>query len=338
MSLEFPENETTASRYVRQAIPLMVKNNIPPNPCNFALWYAYVSNRDFDLKVELEDKLEKEGTFSKETTNTLFRKHVIKDEIEHSQNLQDSLGDVVKDLLGDVANTASGADAYCHDLEESLETLINDKDPEHIKDVVQKLITVTKDNSQVMNSFQDQLKSAELEINTLKLQLEQKEKDAYLDALTKIGNRRAFDQKIFELCESKQGKTTLVLVDLDHFKQLNDNYGHLLGDKVLQGVAEVLKKACPENTMPARYGGEEFAILVEDGIEAGYALAEKIRKLLKVLSLRNKSSDEVIDNITASFGVAELQSEEHPEELIERTDKALYFAKENGRDQVAKAA
>ena len=273
MSLEFPENETTASRYVRQAIPLMVKNKIAPNPCNFALWYAYVSNRDFDLKVELDNTIAKNGTCAPPVTRDLFRKYVIKDEIEHTQQLQNSLGDVVQDLLGDVANTTSGTDAYCHDLEESLDTLLHDKDPEHIKAVVQKLITVTESTNEVMSGFQSQLKLAELEINTLKAQLEQKEKDAYIDALTNISNRRAFDQRLFSMCEDRDCDTTLVLVDLDYFKKLNDNYGHLLGDKVLQGVAEVLKKASPDNAHPARYGGEEFAILLEGDIGAGYTLS-----------------------------------------------------------------
>jgi diguanylate cyclase len=338
VSLEFPENKATASRYVREAIPMMVKNNIPPNPCNFALWYAYVSNRDFELKIALDDTLAKEGTCPPGVSKDLFRKHVIGDELAQQANLEDSLANIMADLMGDVESTYSGTDAFCNNLEENLETLVNDQDPEHVKQAVQSMIDVTKDTNEIIGGFQNQLKSAEMEIHALKAQLEQKEKDASIDALTQIGNRRAFDQRLYELCENTPAQTTLILIDLDYFKKLNDTYGHLLGDKVLQGVAEILKKVCPKNALAARYGGEEFALLLEDNQEGGFALAEKVRQLLCSLSLRKKNSDQVIDNITASFGVAQQLSGEMPEQLIERADKALYSAKDNGRDQVVKAA
>jgi len=336
--LQFPESKATASRYVREAIPMMVKNNIAPNPCNFALWYAYVSNRDFELKIALDSTLAKEGTCPPGVTMDLFKKHVIADELAQQAGFEDSLADLMSDLMGDVQDTYNGTDALCHNLEENLETLVNDQDPEHVKLAVQSMIDVTKDTNQVIGSFQTQLKSAEMEIQALKSQLEQKEKDASLDALTQIGNRRAFDERLYTLCEKNHDSATLILIDLDHFKKLNDTYGHLLGDKVLQGVAQILKKVCPSNALAARYGGEEFAILIEANQSAGSALAEKVRQLLCSLSLRKKNSDQVIDNITASFGVAQLRSEELPEQLIERADKALYSAKENGRDQVVKAA
>lgn len=338
MSIEFPESKATASRYVREAIPLMVKNNIAPNPCNFALWYTYVSNRDFNLNTTLDDTIAKQGTCPAPVSQELYKKHVIGEEVEQQLSLQDSFSDVVKDLLGDVANTYDGTDALSQNLEQNLDVMLNDSDPEHIQSAVKDMIAVTQDTSKIISGFQTQLQSAELEINALKVQLLEKEKDAHIDVLTQIGNRRAFDQRIYELCENEQKNTALVIIDLDHFKNFNDTYGHLLGDKVLQGVSAILKKICPDNALAARYGGEEFAFLLEGDLSTAYELAEHARKLLENLSLRKKNSDQVIDNITASFGVAQQQPGEFPEQLIERADKALYSAKENGRNQVTKAA
>ena len=111
-----------------------------------------------------------------------------------------------------------------------------------------------------------------------------------------------------------------------------------MGDKVLQGVAKVMKKACPDNALAARYGGEEFAFLIQGSATTGASIAEQTRQLLSKLLLRKKSDGQVIDNITASFGVAQRNTGEYPERLIERADKALYEAKEAGRNRVALAA
>ena len=111
-----------------------------------------------------------------------------------------------------------------------------------------------------------------------------------------------------------------------------------MGDKVLQGVAKVMQKTCPDSALAARYGGEEFAFLIQGNADAGARVAEQTRQLLGKLLLRKKSDGQVIDNITASFGVAQRTAGEYPEQLIERADKALYEAKEAGRNRVTMAA
>ncbi|MGB5324225.1 MAG: GGDEF domain-containing protein [Pseudomonadales bacterium] len=338
MTLGFPENKKTASRYVKKAIPMMVQNNIVPNPCNFALWYSYVSNRDAELKVALDNEISTTGTCAPEVSEKLFRKHVFRDEVQLQESVQESLSNLLLELTQDVDSTRAGTDDLNNSLQQNLATLTQSSEPETIKLVVKNLIASTEKTSTVFDRFHEQLSSAELEIAALKSQLEQRERDAYTDPLTKLGNRRAFDRKLYELCESETKRATLVLVDLDHFKSLNDTYGHLIGDKVLQGVAQIMQQLCPDNTLAARYGGEEFAYLLEDGSAAAAKLAERTREMMHRLSLRKQATNELIDNITASFGVAEQQDDELPEELIARADKALYLAKESGRDQVQQAA
>ena len=338
MPLEFPEDTTLASRYVKQALPMMIKNKIAPNPCNFALWYAYVSNRDLALNRKLDVTVKTKGTCPDIVSRELFKKHVIKEEIDLQKNLQDSLSNVVQELVSNVNDTKNQTSTYTQFLETSLNEILADPDPAHVQETVKNLIKTTKDASHLANNFQSKLQSAEEEIAALKQQLDQREEDAYLDALTKVGNRRAFDRRLIELFQDADTETTLVLVDLDHFKKLNDTYGHLMGDKVLQGVAKVMKKACPDNALAARYGGEEFAFLIQGSATIGANIAEQTRQLLSKLLLRKKSDGQVIDNITASFGVAQRNTGEYPEQLIERADKALYEAKEAGRNRVALAA
>lgn len=337
MALYYPEDKVAASRYVKQAIPLMIQNDIAPNPCNYALWYSYVSNRDKELKQALDDAIKENGTCPPLLSKKLFEEHVVKEETELQKNVQESLDEVMSDLASDTAHTVEGTKCYAKNLEETLDALTHEQAPEDLKKTVEQLIEATREENSVLASFEQQMKAAELEIQSLREQLKEREQDAATDQLTKLANRRAFDEQLYKLATSK-ATASLILIDLDHFKKLNDTYGHLLGDKVLQGVGALLKKIAPENSMPARYGGEEFAILFEAGEEASFQLAEEIRLMLQKLSIKRKNTEECIDNITASFGVAQFGDGEHPEQLIERADTALYRAKEEGRNTVRKAA
>lgn len=337
MALFFPDRKADANRYVKQAIPIMVKHDIVPNPQNFALWYTYVSNRNSELKDALDEEIAENGTCRTEKTSELFTQLVIKEEVEKQEHLQESLFDVMHQILTDIDSTRQNTTSYASELKQSLENLHEDSSPEKLQKIVEQLITSTQNTDNAIDVFRDQIMAAEMEIQTLRERLQEAEKDVYIDALTKLANRRAFDEKLYELIDSED-KISLVMLDLDHFKSLNDNYGHQLGDKVLASAGQIMQKLCPEGALAARYGGEEFAFIVKGSAEQAFELAEKTRLLFSKLTLKRKNSAEPINNITASFGVAEMQDNEFPENLLSRADKALYDAKESGRNQTKKAA
>ena len=127
------------------------------------------------------------------------------------------------------------------------------------------------------------------------------------------------------------------MIDLDHFKRLNDSYGHLMGDRVLEVVGQVLAQLHSERVFVARYGGEEFAVIVNDELEIAQRLAAQIRRQIAAMQIRRKSTQDTIGTITVSIGLTRFQPGETPESLIERADMGLYLAKENGRDRVVVA-
>jgi diguanylate cyclase len=155
------------------------------------------------------------------------------------------------------------------------------------------------------------------------------------DALTGVGNRRALDEKLVNMCE-KQKRTpfiaSLIMLDLDHFKLINDKYGHAVGDTILQQVTEVIQSRIRATDLLFRYGGEEFVILpLPINQTSAKELAEQLRELIE-----NHSYEQSI-HLTASFGVAEYLPEESVENWLNRGDTALYEAKNNGRNQVCHA-
>ena len=154
------------------------------------------------------------------------------------------------------------------------------------------------------------------------------------DPLTKIANRAEFDrmQALFiEAHEQAHHPCSLIMVDIDHFKSINDTYGHQAGDEAIITVAGLLSSMCRTGDLVARYGGEEFAVLCADCNNAHAARrAEEIRKKIA----ETPHSDLGDRRITASFGVTELQAGDNSETMLRRADRALLMAKEQGRNQV----
>jgi len=154
------------------------------------------------------------------------------------------------------------------------------------------------------------------------------------DPLTKVANRAEFDRMQALFIEAHQQACkpcSLIIVDIDHFKSINDTYGHQAGDSAIITLANLLSSMCRSGDLVARYGGEEFAVLCADCSNAdGARRAEQLRRQLSETQhpcLGNK-------RITASFGVTELQSGDTPETMLRRADRALLMAKEQGRNQV----
>jgi diguanylate cyclase (GGDEF)-like protein len=159
---------------------------------------------------------------------------------------------------------------------------------------------------------------------------------AHTDSLTHIYNRLHFAHFLdVEIDKAKRYGSTfsIIFFDLDHFKDVNDNFGHLVGDKVLEKVTEIVSKANRSADIFARYGGEEFIILApETDCNGARNHAERLRRDIE------KFEFETAGHITSSFGVTEFIAEsDNLEILLDRADKALYLAKEYGRNRVEKA-
>ena len=190
-----------------------------------------------------------------------------------------------------------------------------------------------------LNSSLDlKVKERTAQLHDLNEQLELQNKT---DALTGAYNRRALNleiQKIFDLVQQQQGSVYFAMLDVDYFKQYNDNYGHLRGDEVLQAIVVCLKKLLPEQAFLARYGGEEFAILLHD-IEFNQAkiLLEQVLDAIRTLNYEHLYRLDQKKYITVSMGVAYINDSANYEDihgLMKAADIQLYAAKSAGRDQI----
>jgi diguanylate cyclase (GGDEF)-like protein len=158
---------------------------------------------------------------------------------------------------------------------------------------------------------------------------------AHIDPLTGLPNRRALMERLqreWARIERHPGQLSFIIADIDHFKSVNDTYGHHIGDKMLQEVARVIAQQCRDVDLPSRYGGDEFAIVVPDETITGAVhLAERCR--LEIASSCIVVKNESVQ-ATISIGVADASGASSLEALIKKADEALYRAKESGRDRV----
>ena len=164
--------------------------------------------------------------------------------------------------------------------------------------------------------------------------LEEAERDANLDALTGLPNRRYFDELLAIMRPGRRTTDSLaiLMVDIDHFKAVNDRHGHGGGDGVLRAVAGAISLTIRAEDTPARYGGEEFAVILRRAsAKQAEEVAERLRIAVSALPAERLG---VSDHVTVSVGVAVADPGEDIEAVIERADHALYVAKRSGRDRV----
>ena len=172
------------------------------------------------------------------------------------------------------------------------------------------------------------------------LRLDRLEEAAFVDPLTGLANRRRFDERLADemrRCRQLHLPLSLAIIDIDHFKSVNDKYGHAVGDRVLQQVGAVISANIRRSDTACRIGGEEFVIIIA-GIDTAAAIAgaERLRRAVIDAPLLLDGEGQIC--ITVSTGVATLLPDESRQAFYERADTALYMAKNNGRNLVGLAA
>ena len=186
-----------------------------------------------------------------------------------------------------------------------------------------------------LGGMQHKLSELENQAQEYRTRLDEQKTRLFRDSLTELPNRAAYDERIEIECQRARRYSTpltLAVVDIDYFKRINDNFGHIAGDKTLKVLGQMLNRWLRKTDFIARYGGEEFALLLpENDLPNVKNMLERLCERVAKLPFKFKQQDV---RITVSIGAAELRPDDSPESLFERADMALYQAKHNGRNRV----
>ncbi|BFI97213.1 MAG: hypothetical protein RSP_27230 [Rhodanobacter sp.] len=246
------------------------------------------------------------------------------DDAQASSLANERLLDEVQ-ILDDCASSASDLAALRRDIRARL-SVIRD----HLTDARGRELAREQEWQKRLKRSRHRVRQLEDDIERMESMLAAKGHLVDTDALTGLANRRALEARMPDICNGRPGTISLLMVDIDHFKEINDRLGHGAGDRALRIVAEQLQTALRPGDFLARFGGEEFVAILEAGAEEAMHVAERLRERLE--RTRFRSQDQPV-RVTLSCGVATVQADDTPESVFDRADRALYQAKRAGRNR-----
>ncbi|MEJ1358918.1 MAG: GGDEF domain-containing protein [Candidatus Sedimenticola sp. (ex Thyasira tokunagai)] len=329
----------TNAEILRLTLPLMSKYGIPATPENYAVWFHYASGDKPALTERIDELRQAEGSFSTTINDTLFNNYISEYNLDRLQHMRQKMQKTLIETSSSLRDTSADTDRYSHVLEEFNNSCGSANSLQDVLGLMSAVLDETRQMRSSVETIQRDFDHKSEEMNTLRKELNQVRQQASTDPLTGLSNRKVFfetlEDTIAAATEEEGAKFCLVMLDIDHFKKVNDTHGHLVGDKVIRFVADTLKKSTKGRDTAARYGGEEFTLLLPQTETAGaVALSENIRNTIADTSLVHSKSKTPIGQITISAGVALFRPGDTPTELVERADNALYYAKNHGRNQV----
>lgn len=280
-------------------------------------------------KLEFENFLQQMTSRLQEIDGFLLSENTSLIEAEQASDTFDS---VVCAQVDDIHNEIKTAKDL-HDLKGKVEQRLNVVS-EHIKEYRVIEERRFKHSQQNVEDMKSRLVHLEQESIDLKKLMIEKNKEAMFDVLTKIPNRLAYEKRVIEeiaRCKRYSSSLSMAVWDIDFFKKVNDTYGHKIGDKILMAVAQILEERKRETDFVARYGGEEFVMfLPETNEDEALVLVDAVRK--KISSYRF-NDEEIVIKVTVSCGISHFITDDTHERMFDRADKALYAAKNQGRNQ-----
>ncbi|MGE5467862.1 MAG: diguanylate cyclase [Ignavibacteria bacterium] len=341
--MKYSDSIEKSAEYLRLALPLMSKQAAGLHPVSYAVWYEYVSGRNAGLKETLDQALSGGAVLDDAGTHELFRKHIA----ELDEDLAQRVTTGFQKVMADMSQSAAQANDHAHEVDSALAQLSENLESESEAGAVlgagmETLRTQTRSMQGAVATLKGRLDESKREIEQLRQEVAKAREDALADSLTGLVNRRGFDMALgasLAAHDPEEAGPSLLILDIDFFKRVNDNYGHLFGDKVIRAVARILKENVKGKDVAARYGGEEFCILLPDTpLDGARYVAEKIRAMVEKCRIKRLDNNEVVSNVTVSLGAACYRGGESPAEFLARADTALYKSKSGGRNRTTIAA
>ena len=353
--MEYHDTVGRSTELLRKALPLMSRQAAALHPVSYAVWYAYVADVNSPLHLAVDAHLAAHGVLDEAATEALFRRHLADPDTRTALQVADGMTRLLDGMQASAAAAGDQTARYGDTLQRLSDALGPDEPTTSVAPLGE-VLAHTMQMQAALSQLQKELADSQREIDGLRDEVRRARHDSLVDPLTTLANRRAFDRRLASCLAADAAvlgrppvgaPVSLLMVDIDHFKRVNDSYGHAFGDQVLRAVAQVLKAMTPDGGLAARMGGEEFALLLPGvALAPALALAEKLRATLAASRIRRKGGD-ADEHVTVSLGVAQFLQrnpargvlvDEAAADFVDRADRALYAAKQGGRDRVVAAA
>lgn len=327
-------------RLATEALDLARQHGTPPEPDTFKVWYTYAAGSSLVLNQRIEALIAEGGTPSVYDLSALNGEIIESEaaspaaEIEANENLQREMEEVQSFIRSYLQTT----ERYEGAIDSTAKSLSNASTADEVEMVIALMIRENQRIRAQTQQLSSSLRETQDEIVRLQDKLTQSRKAEMQDPMTGLNNRRYFQHAIASAMVHAQANgqpLSFAIADIDHFKQVNDRFGHQIGDEILKFVGTYIRDKVSAHGTVSRYGGEEFAIILPDiTIETARALLEDIKDGIARARLVTSKTNKPIGAVTVSFGVSEIGEGDDIDSLFGRADMQLYEAKSAGRNQV----
>lgn len=340
--MEYHDSIEQSAEYLRQALPLMTRQAAGLHPLSYAIWYEYVAGINPALRQRIDQLTQDNHVLNDKDVLQIYRDHIAEVDEAVAQRVSQGFEKVMVEISASTAQAADEAGHFGQVLKNWSDDLATGKNITTLSHGIADLLHYSRDMQRTVQTLNTRLEETHREVEELRKEVNRAREEAMIDGLTGLDNRRSFDRVLnallAELPANADGPC-LLIADIDHFKGINDSYGHVFGDKVIRAIATILRDNVKGKDLAARYGGEEFVIILPDTPLAGAgSLAESIRRTVEGSRIKRAGTNEIVANVTISLGVARHRHGESDRELLARADQALYQSKQQGRNRVTVAA
>jgi diguanylate cyclase len=311
----------------------------PAIPRNYEVWYAYATGYNPSLNQTINETLQKNGNLTDADLEQVYSAYLSPTRLsDRIDAVNSQVMDEINQVMAMVDSAVGSASTYQESLTDATSKLGSAKDRDGLRAIVESLVQTANQMKNNNNNLEARLNASRQEISQLQQNLETVRTESLTDPLTSLSNRKHFDNAMTKaLHESieRSEPLSLIMTDIDHFKNFNDTWGHLTGDQVLRLVAMSLKQNVKGQDTAARYGGEEFAVVLPNTVlRSASTVGDHIRRAVMSKELMKRSTGQNLGRVTISVGVATARAGDTVQSLIARADGCLYAAKRNGRNRV----
>jgi diguanylate cyclase len=311
----------------------------PADPKSYELWYKFATGKSGLLCAAVDSRLERSGTLSRKDIDELYSAHVSPtDAAAKVANLGARIADEIEQARAMVGAAEASAFHYSANLNDVSQRLGTVKDRDSVRAIVESLVLAARQMETGNLKLKDQLQALSEEVGQLRWELATVRTESLTDPLTSLGNRKFFDTALEQAvaeCHAEAEPLALLLASVDHFKTINDSYGHVVGDRVLRFVAGMLKRGIKGTDVAARHDGDEFAVILpHTSLRDAVEVADQLRTAVMKGELVRRSTGEKQARVTISIGVAALHHRTSPQALLEAADVCLEAAKRSGHNCV----
>lgn len=331
-NIDFDHATATAGR----ALQLMAQHGVPAAPQNFEVWYKFALGTSPELNKVINILIDNKRSFDAATNHSLFQAYVATDSdraggradvTRQLHALLSTAHDYLAISLADNCRHVAALGGVAAQIDQNA-------DP---RAIVERLVGVLSKALARGNALEANFTASLFELDKVRGHLAAAEHRSRTDVLTGLANRLALDDflRAAQMAAMESGNAlSIILLDIDHFKAFNDQFGHQFGDQILRLIAQLLEQGLRNDDLAARFGGEELVgVLPGADVRFATGAAERIRQAIANHQITRRATGEVLTGVTVSIGVAQFAPGETLARLFERCDRALYAAKRAGRNR-----